>query len=300
MAKKNFNAWELQQKVNEIDNKAEKKYVEDNINKINSSLEDIAINANTYGIVGDDATDNTSILQSLLDKGGLIRIVEPGIYKTKTLEIGDNTTLEVYPGAVLKLKNNTANYLITNKDYTNGNKNIKLIGVFDNNYQHGNDKVGGYSDGKYPGHCLFFNNVVGLEYNKVTVKNAAKYASLIVNSKNIKCEDITFDTHSDGLHFQPPIFNCHINNVKGITGDDMIAFTLGDYTDYTVSNVGNFEKITVNNVYADEGTLNVVKITGSGEGNIYYFKDMEFNNIFANDTQIGILRVVLDKASNTD
>ena len=42
MAKKNFNAWELQQKVNEIDNKAEKKYVEDNINKINSSLEDKA------------------------------------------------------------------------------------------------------------------------------------------------------------------------------------------------------------------------------------------------------------------
>ena len=270
------------------------------IASVNSSLEDIAINANTYGIVGDDATDNTSILQSLLDKGGLIRIVEPGIYKTKTLKIGDNTTLEVYPGAVLKLKNNTANYLITNKDYTNGNKNIKLIGVFDNNYQYGNDKVGGYADGKYPGHCLFFNNVVGLEYNKVTVKNAAKYASLIVNSKNIKCEDITFDTHSDGLHFQHPIFNCHINNVKGVTGDDTVAFTLGDYTDYKVSNVGNFEKITVNNVYADEGTLNVIKITGSGEGNQYCFKDMEFNNIFGNNVQIGLVRVVLDNASNTD
>lgn len=39
MAKKNFNAWELQQKVNEVDNKAEKTYVEDNINKINSSLD---------------------------------------------------------------------------------------------------------------------------------------------------------------------------------------------------------------------------------------------------------------------
>ena len=45
MAKKNFNAWELQQKVNEVDNKAEQTYVDEKVNDINSSLEDIT---NTY------------------------------------------------------------------------------------------------------------------------------------------------------------------------------------------------------------------------------------------------------------
>ena len=42
MAKQNYNAWELQQKVNEIDNKAEKIYVDEKVNTINSSLEEKA------------------------------------------------------------------------------------------------------------------------------------------------------------------------------------------------------------------------------------------------------------------
>ena len=52
MAMKNYNTWEAQLKLNEIDNKVEKTYVDEkvngintNINSINSSLEDIT---NTY------------------------------------------------------------------------------------------------------------------------------------------------------------------------------------------------------------------------------------------------------------
>lgn len=64
MAKKNFNAWELQQKVNEVDNKAEKKYVEDNINKINSSLEEKA----NKGDVSNSISDvNTKITKNETD-----------------------------------------------------------------------------------------------------------------------------------------------------------------------------------------------------------------------------------------
>lgn len=59
MTKKIYNAWELQNKVNDIDNKAEKKYVEDNINKINSSLEEKANKT--------DVNDKFSKVNSSLD-----------------------------------------------------------------------------------------------------------------------------------------------------------------------------------------------------------------------------------------
>ena len=42
MAYKNYDMLSLQQKVNEIDNKCEKDYVDEKVNDINSSLEDIA------------------------------------------------------------------------------------------------------------------------------------------------------------------------------------------------------------------------------------------------------------------
>ena len=51
MAKKNFNAWELQQKVNEVDNKAEQTYVDNEIkninNKFNTSLDEKVNTINT-------------------------------------------------------------------------------------------------------------------------------------------------------------------------------------------------------------------------------------------------------------
>ena len=50
MAKKNFNAWELQQKVNEVDNKAEQTYVDEKVNTINSSLEEKANKTTTDNI----------------------------------------------------------------------------------------------------------------------------------------------------------------------------------------------------------------------------------------------------------
>lgn len=51
MAKKNFNAWELQQKVNEVDNKAEQTYVEEKVNTINTNIN--TINTNIKSINSD-------------------------------------------------------------------------------------------------------------------------------------------------------------------------------------------------------------------------------------------------------
>ncbi len=67
MAKKNFNAWELQQKVNEVDNKAEKTYVDEKVNTINTNLEEKANKT--------DVNDKFSkVNSSLEDKANITKV----------------------------------------------------------------------------------------------------------------------------------------------------------------------------------------------------------------------------------
>ena len=235
-------------------------------------------------LTGNSETD-TLLLQNAINSGGYIEVEGSGVYIVNPLKLGSDITLNFAKNITLKLADNSRNYLFTNKDYANGNSNIRIIGgTFDINRAGGNVFVGKYSDGLYCGFGLHFYNVTNLELANVTVKNAEKYAISIVNASNVHVDNIYFNTYSDGIHFQPPIYNCKVSRVSGITADDLVSFTLGDYNDFEVSKEGNFENILVRDAMAVASGDSrmcpcVLKITGAGENNNYYFKNCYFENI---------------------
>lgn len=76
------------------------------------------IDVERFGARGDGTTLNTQAFQEALDLvrktgGGVVRIA-PGIYKTGTLKIYSNTTLEISPGAVVQGSTDLTDYPVSN------------------------------------------------------------------------------------------------------------------------------------------------------------------------------------------
>lgn len=104
------------------------------------------------------------------------------------------------------------------------------------------------ANGSWLGHGLYFRNVDRLRLSRIKVQKALKWAILVADADDIDVRDITFDTLSDGLHCHAPMKRPRIYNVRGITGDDMLAFTTNDYPGFATS-VGDFEDIEVDGLY---------------------------------------------------
>lgn len=300
---------ETAQTVNNIDNvnvsdikTYSNKKIEEKFSGVSSQIKEIVKDVNFYG-ANPSLNDNTDIIQKCLDMKGHIKISKPGTYFVRGLKIDSDTTFECLEGVTIKLIENTRNYVLTNKDYINRNKNIKLIGgIYDNNSENGNDANGAYSDiSKYCGFGIHLENIQNLEIKNVKGMNSSKYSISICKAENVRVENISFDTFSDGIHFQPPLRNCVVDTVTGSTGDDMVSFTLGDYSLYRVSSEGNFENIEVKNVDAvckEHNGQSAVKVTGSGLNNEYYFKNFKIKNIYGNILGVNIEDDLYDTTSN--
>ena len=94
------------------------------------------------------------------------------------------------------------------------------------------------------------------------VGGAFKYAYLVANIDYLDAQGLEFDNHSDGLHLQPPLYHAYIRNLRGHTGDDMLAMTGGDYSSYDLGTRGNFSFIDVEGLFNDQ-TLCAVKLAGN-------------------------------------
>jgi hypothetical protein len=225
-------------------------------------------------------TDCTATIQAGLDKKGWVRISSktPATYLiSDTLQIDSDTVLELSDNVTIKLANGTSKYMLVNKDQINGNTNITLRGgTWDGNVS-ANPATGGYPL-MFPGHILFLHKIDNLKYENFNLKNCAKFCSLVADCENFIANNIGFDNGSDGMHFHPPLKNAYFENIHGHTGDDMLAFTLGDYATYQVSNVGDFESVTIRHVVCD-AVDNVVSLLGSGAGSAYRFKNFIIDDI---------------------
>ena len=104
MAYKNYDMLSLQQKVNEIDNKCEKDYVDEKVNDINSSLEDIALNFNNnYPKLSGETNDFAR-------------------YKRAIENAPENSTILIPNGT----------YDMNNADYTITRPNLNIVGQSEN------------------------------------------------------------------------------------------------------------------------------------------------------------------------
>lgn len=253
-------------------------------NEIDSQFKDIANNIKLNR--GEDGTEK---IQTALNSQGIINVyIDDFAYISETLLIKSNTELNIKTG-ILKEKTNTKNYMLKNSDSINGNINIKINGIFDL------DGKNNLATSTWNGVCILLNNVKNLVIDNMKILNSNKYAILLVNILDSNIDTIEFDTYSDGLHFQPPINNITINKLFGKTGDDMLAFTLGDYPDHEISNEGMIENVIVNTIKGINAK-NLLKITGSGKNSSYWCKNIKINNMCGTVTQEAIF--IQDDGSN--
>jgi hypothetical protein len=245
-----------------------------------------------------NGADCTAIIQAALDKKGWVRIVSPGTFITGRLLIDDDTKFELMPGVNLKKKDGTNNYIIVNKGHVQGyrNKNITLKGGKWLLNSTGNPTANGdlsTNPQSWSGIGILFNKVDNLIIEDIKdIGGESKYCFLIVDINQGKFLNITMNNESDGLHFQPPLKNINIENISGVTHDDLISFTMGDYQRYSLGQLGNIENVAGKNIYGGPTTDTLVKMVGSGLDGKSVFKNIKFENLggYANAVAVRVMK----------
>ncbi|ELE9696453.1 hypothetical protein POF88_19780 [Enterobacter kobei] len=224
-----------------------------------------------YGIEPSTTNIIGSGLDAMFATGGDIRFEKPGTYITdRTWVLKSGTRLWIGPGVTIKLANASNVPVFKNYAYANSATNdsfIEIWGPGTIDYNGANQTVVGLGS-----MASILKGIGSLRIGGgIKVINANKYAWLICNITYLTADGLNFDTISDGLHCQPPIRHAYIRNLKGKTGDDMLAFTIGDYANYNISEPGDFSNIDVAGLFC-ERSLCAVKMTGDGTGNFVRFR----------------------------
>lgn len=239
-----------------------------------------------YGI----EPSNTNIIGSGLDAmfaaGGDIRFEKPGTYITdRTWVLRSGTRLWIGPGVTIKLANGSNVPVFKNYSYANSSAvdaYIEIWGSGTIDYNGANQTVVGLGS-----MASILKGITSLKIGGgIKVIGANKYAWLVCNITYLTAVGLNFDTNSDGLHCQPPIRHAYIRNLKGKTGDDMLAFTIGDYANYNISEPGDFSDVDAEGLFCNYAHC-AVKITGDGTGNFVRFR---ISGIYG-DTEQSVVRV---------
>ncbi|HEB5128382.1 TPA: DUF1737 domain-containing protein [Klebsiella pneumoniae] len=224
-----------------------------------STPEMYGIEPSTSNVIGDK-------LDAMFAAGGNIKFEQPGVYLTnKTWILRSGTRLWLGDGVIIRLADGSNCNIFQNYAYnTNSSspdESIEIAGSGTIDFNGANQTTGGLSS-----MATILKNITNLKIGGgIKVMNANKYAWLVCKITNFTADELFFDTLSDGLHCQPPVQNAYIRNLKGKTGDDMLAFTIGDYANYDISEPGDFSNVDVAGLFCDSA-LCAVKITGNSTG----------------------------------
>lgn len=234
-----------------------------------------------YGVEPSATNAIGSGLDAMFAAGGEIRFEKPGVYLTsKTWVLRSGTRLYIGPGVIIRLANQSNVNIFQNFAYntsaTTADDNIEIWGPGTIDFNGTNQTTGGLSS-----MATILKNITNLKIGGgIKVINANKYAWLVCKITNFTADGLLFDTLSDGLHCQPPIRHSYIRNLKGKTGDDMLAFTIGDYAQYNISEAGDFSNVDVEGLFC-ESALCALKITGNNTGVFVRFR---VSGIYGNTT----------------
>ena len=182
-----------------------------------------------------------------------------------TIQIDNNNSITLDNNTVLK--NASLSNMIRKKENVDRLQNIKLSGGI---YNYNNQSAGGNNL-----HTIFIHKCDDLFIEKLQVLNSSKYAFLLADINRGTIRDITLDTSSDGIHFQPPLKNILVENIKGTTHDDMVAITIGDFEAYNTS-VGDVDDIVIRNIQPNN-SMRALKLCGQ---NGYKFKNILMEQVY--------------------
>lgn len=197
-----------------------------------------------------------------------IRLTPSTYTITDTLEIPSYTTLDLND-AILQGDAATLKSVIKNTgfDTLGSNTNITIKnGTIDWN---NTNRVGSPADGKELLASKFYQT------DHLTLKNlrcldTRKFCILNHRGDHFVADNIYFDTDSDGIHCQNGGKIHYINNIRGTCGDDFVAYTMTDWESQEVNDyIEDFRSITVQNLFADETQLNLIKFIGGMSNNAY-------------------------------
>lgn len=240
------------------------------LGNINGQLDYIAyLKENDAGYV------NSERIQTKLDSNTnvMIKSKNNAEYIIKnTIQINSNDSIILDNNTVLK--NGSLSNMIRKKDNVERLQNVKLSGGI---YNYNNQSSGGNNL-----HTIFIHKCDDLLIEKMQVLNSRKYAFLLADINRATIKDITLNTSSDGIHFQPPLKNVLVENIKGSSHDDMIAITIGDYDAYNTSS-GNVEDIVIRNIQPNN-SLTALKMCGQSG---YKFKNVLMEQVYGTTTHEG-------------
>lgn len=224
-----------------------------------------------FGAYGDGIKDDFSSLQAALGTGERRVIIPAGRYRVSgTLKVSCDTEIVADEDADIfvceKLPKKRGDFLITNADHINGNKNITIRGgVWNGNFDGKNNSKNPdiFEPTACSGTLINFFNVKNLTIEGVTLANSVAYFTRFSKIDGFVLRDISFRSETvtinhDGLHFGGECRNGIIENIHAVTdgetGDDLLAFNADDcITRLENRDIlrGDIENITVKNVSAE-------------------------------------------------
>ncbi|MBR0458760.1 MAG: hypothetical protein IJJ26_05955 [Victivallales bacterium] len=229
--------------------------------------------------------DDTSLLQQKLDQTGLVCIDEPRVYLLqRTLVIHSHTRLVAAPGVIFRAAPNSRCALIENEHFASQGKerdeDIHLEGgLWDGNCdQMGLDpleetaehnRIGyAYDPAVFKGKLLRFAHVDHISLEKLTVKDPVSYGIQIADTHYFIVRDLLFDYNNhfgttDGVHINGPAAYGLIENIMGVTNDDIVSLTTVDEAHAEVSR-GTIRDIEIRNISAENG-YSGIRLLSCGE-----------------------------------
>ena len=212
-------------------------------------------------------TVDTDIQEKINNVGCVNILGKQGEHEiNNSILLKSNTELNVANNVTIKNSENNPRNIIKKDTTIDRLENITVNGgIYDYNLR---------SAGGNENHAIFIHKGNNISLTDMTILNARKYAFLLADINGATIRDIKLNTSSDGIHFQPPLKDIYVNNIKGTTHDDMLAITIGDYANYNTSS-GDVEDFYASNIYPN-GTMTVLKLCGQSG---YKFKRIVIENV---------------------
>lgn len=226
----------------------------------------------TYGAVGNGSTDDTTSIQAAFNAantaGGGIVFFPPGFnfLISAPLVVYSNTTVSAMGATITLAANSNCNMLIDaahNANVQTVPSTIFNVTVIGGTWDRGNNN--GTNNGT---HSIVLGGNTPIVEKCIFKSTAGKYSLLFQNAINFVARDLYMNnTFSDGVHIQGPSARGYIENIRGTTGDDMVAITPNDYSAYTWGNEGDVTDILIDGVQIiNQAIANAVRILGGKKG----------------------------------
>lgn len=204
-------------------------------------ISSIIYNVKDLGAVGDDQTLNTLAIQKALDKaretGGKV-LIPSGTYICGPLTMYAKTELELAKDAVLKLRNDVADYPVSNGRYQNlisiskaTDVKISGAGTIDGQGKIWWDKTTAKTLSLRRPQMLFIEGTQRIEISGITFLNPPNTHVSIKGCTEVYIHDLRVQApensrNTDGINISAK--NCTIEHCTINTGDDNIAINFGN------------------------------------------------------------------------